>query len=212
MRWTLRGLYVITDRRRYKGPGLLWALEAALRGGADVVQLREKDRPQDEVVELARQAREITSRYGVPLIVNDSPEAALEAGADGVHLGRDDPSVKRARRLLGDDAVIGVSCYGDLERAERAVAEGADYVVFGTPYPTPTKPGRKPTPLAVLREAARRFEVPVFAIGGITATNVRPVLETGVDGVAVVSAVFDAADPERAARELKEMVSEYAAR
>ncbi|MER3446177.1 MAG: thiamine phosphate synthase [Candidatus Dadabacteria bacterium] len=199
----LKGLYAITDKKLIPRNRFIENVEKAVRGGAKIIQLREKDSPEEEVIRLGRGLLEITRRYGIPLIINDSPKLAKEIGADGVHLGRDDPGILESRRLLGGHAIIGVSCYGEIERGLWAEREGADYVVFGTPFFTPTKPDRKPTPFEVLREAKRRIaKIPVFAIGGITRENAPSVLETGVDGIAVITSIFGSSDPEKAARGL----------
>ena len=205
------GLYLITDQKLIPRERFAETVEAAVRGGASILQLREKDTPHDEVIGLGKKLLGITRRYGIPLIINDSPELAAEIGADGVHLGEGDAGISHARSVLGEDAIIGVSCYGKMERGLDALAEGADYVAFGTPYNTPTKPGRTPTPFEVLREAAAQIKgVPVYAIGGITAENAEDVLDTGVSGIAVITSVFGAADPEKAARELRQIAEKYA--
>lgn len=204
------GLYIITDQKLIPRERFAETVEAAVRGGAGILQLREKDTPRDEIVEIGKELLGITRRYGIPLIINDSPELALEIGADGVHLGEEDTGIAHARSVLGEGAIIGVSCYGRIERGIDALAGGADYVAFGTPYNTPTKPGRTPTPFEVLREAAVLIkDIPVFAIGGITAENAADVLETGVDGIAVITGVFGGADPEKAARELAGIANAY---
>lgn len=202
VRHLLKGLYVITDKKLIPRDRFIETVEKAIAGGARVVQLREKDTPQEEIIRLGKGLLEVTRRYRIPLIINDSPEIAKEIGADGVHLGKDDPPILRARMLLGKEAIIGVSCYGEIERGLEAEKEGADYVAFGTPFFTPTKPDRLPTPLEVLREAKRRIGIPIFAIGGINTENARSILETGVDGIAVITSVFGSADPERVARDL----------
>jgi thiamine-phosphate pyrophosphorylase len=171
MKRMLRGLYVITDKKLISRDSFAATVEKAVRGGASVVQLREKDTPGDEVVILGKALLKVTGKYGVPLIINDSIELAKEIGADGVHLGEDDPMVSRAREALGGDKIIGVSCYGKLERGINAERDGADYVAFGTPFFTPTKPERTLTSFDVLREAVLIKSIPVFAIGGITPEN-----------------------------------------
>lgn len=206
----LRGLYVITDKKLISRDDFLATVEMAVRGGANVVQLREKDTPRDEVVSLGKALLKVTKKYGVPLIINDSVELAKGIGADGVHLGEDDPKVSHARGALGGDKIIGVSCYGKLERGLDAERDGADYVAFGTPFFTPTKPERAPTSFDVLREAVTRIKsIPIFAIGGINPENADSVLETGVDGIAVITAVFGSEDPEKAARELASITANY---
>ncbi|MEW6145562.1 MAG: thiamine phosphate synthase [Thermodesulfobacteriota bacterium] len=210
MKHRLKGLYVITDKKLIPRDRFIETVEKALRGGANVVQLREKDTPADEVVELGKALLKLTRKYGVPLIINDSIEAAKEIGADGVHLGEEDAPVDRAREVLGEDKIIGVSCYGKIERGINAERSGADYVAFGTPFFTPTKPERTPTSFDVLRVAVSKIKsIPIFAIGGITSKNVDSVLETGVDGIAVITSVFGAEDPEKAARGLSSIAERY---
>jgi thiamine-phosphate pyrophosphorylase len=210
MKRMLKGLYVITDKKLIPRDRFAATVEEAIRGGASVVQLREKDTPEDEVIEIGKSLLKVTTNYGVPLIINDSAELARKIGADGVHLGEDDPMVAHARDVLGRDKIIGVSCYGKIERGINAERDGADYVAFGTPFFTPTKPERTPTSFDVLREAVSRIKsIPVFAIGGITPENAESVLETGVDGIAVITAVFGAEDPGKAARELASIAERY---
>jgi len=203
MKNNLTGLYVITDKKLIKRAGFIETVEKSIKGGARIVQLREKDTPQNEILNLGRELLKLTRRYDVPLIINDSPELAKEIGADGVHLGSDDTSIKNARAILGDEVIIGVSCYNQIERGLNAVQNGADYVAFGTPYYTPTKPEREPTSIEVLKEAVYVIsQIPIFAIGGITKENASEILGTGVDGIAVITSVFGSPDPELAAREL----------
>ena len=206
MKHELNGLYVITDKRLIQRKCFVETVEKALRGGAKIVQLREKNTPYEEVVQLGNNLLELTKDYGVPLIINDSPHIAKEVGADGVHLGGDDMSISEARRVLGESAMIGISCYGITGRGIMAEKQGADYVAFGTPFDTPTKPDRKPTPFTVLKEAKRLItEIPIFAIGGINVENAQLVLETGVDGISVITSVFGSNDPEKASRELMKL-------
>ncbi|OGE21689.1 MAG: thiamine-phosphate diphosphorylase [Candidatus Dadabacteria bacterium RBG_19FT_COMBO_40_33] len=201
--YILKGLYVITDKKLIPRDRFIETVEKAIQGGAKIIQLREKDTPEEEIIRLGKELLKITRRYGIPLIINDSPKLAMEIGADGVHLGKDDTEISEARKILGGEAIIGVSCYGDIERGLQAEKEGADYLAFGTPFFTPTKPDRKTTPFEILKEAKRRIKtIPIFAIGGITKGNAKSVLETGVDGIAVITAVFSSPNPEEAARNL----------
>jgi thiamine-phosphate pyrophosphorylase len=203
---TLRGLYAITDTHLIPRDRFVATVEAAVRGGATMVQLREKDTPRDDIVRLGRAVLEVTRRYGALLIVNDHPTIAKEIGADGVHVGREDPPVAETRALLGPGVIIGASCYGDVARAVAAEREGADYVAFGTPFPSPTKPGKRTDmTLGIFQEAKRQVQVPVFAIGGITLANARQIIDAGADGVAIVSGVFGAPDVEAAARALTQL-------
>jgi thiamine-phosphate pyrophosphorylase len=178
----LRGLYAITPEE----PALIDKVRAALDGGIALLQYRRKRRDLQEAREIAALAR----RYGVRLIVNDDVELALELGAQGVHLGRDDGDLGVARRRL-PGRILGASCYNDAELARRAIGAGADYVAFGSVFASPTKPAAVRAPLALFATA---LEVPLCAIGGITVHNAPQVLEAGADLLAVVSDLFDAPD------------------
>jgi len=203
MRNNLDGLYVITDKKLIERNKFIETVEKSIKGGARIVQLREKDTARDEILNLGHGLLKLTKKYKIPLIINDSVELAKEIGADGVHLGGGDTSIKRARAILGAQAIIGVSCYNQIERGLNAMQNGADYVAFGTPYYTPTKPQREPTAIETLREAVKLINnIPIFAIGGITKENASLILETGVDGIAVITSVFGSPDPQTAAREL----------
>lgn len=185
----LRGLYALTPHD-LTDPALIAAVAAALAGGAALVQYRAKGRADADT---AGTLNNLCRDHGVGLIVNDDPELAAEAGAAGVHLGRDDPDIARARALLGEAAIIGVSCYNDLSRAEAATTAGADYLAFGSLYPSPTKPDAVACPPQTLT-AAGDHGLPVVAIGGITVENAGAVIAAGADLVAVISDLFTAGD------------------
>lgn len=203
MKRRIGGLYVITDERLLQRERFVETVEKAIRGGARIVQLREKGSSPEEIARLALELHALTRRHNVPLIINDHIEIARDIGAEGVHLGLDDAPVTEARSVLGKGAIIGVSCYNSIERGVEAAAEGADYLAFGTPFFTPTKPKRQPTSLETLKEARRTLPgIPIFAIGGITPENAASVLETGVDGIAVITSVFSSSDPEMVSRQL----------
>ena len=207
MRKTISGLYAITPG--LADPELLAGkVEAALRGGARVVQYRNKAAGEplrhEQAVRIARLCRDA----GACFIVNDNIELARKVAADGVHLGKDDEGVGAARALLGPGKLIGVSCYNELWRARDAVAQGADYIAFGSFFPSPTKPGAVTAARDLLR-AAKEFSVPIVAIGGITPDNAAGLIEAGADAVAVLSAVFDAPDVERAARRIAALFAEH---
>ncbi len=203
-RSNLYGLYVITDQHLIPRDRFSEAVEAAVSSGATMVQLRQKNTPLEEVAQLGTELLKITRQYGALLIVNDYPTVARDIGANGVHVGRTDPPVAEARAILGPDAIIGASCYGEVSRAVAAERDGADYVAFGTPFPSPTKPradGKpKQTSLSIFQEAKQQVTVPIFAISGITIDNASQVLEAGADGLSLVSAVFRAPDIAGAAR------------
>jgi thiamine-phosphate pyrophosphorylase len=192
-------LYLICGTRP-GGRDLLEVLRAALAGGVDVVQLREKAIDDARVTELARAARELCAPAGVPLIVNDRPRVALAAGADGVHVGQEDMPVAAVRALLGPELLIGRSTHTP---AQIAAAGDVDYIGVGPVYATPTKPGRAAVGLELVEVAAARTRLPFFAIGGIGAGNVGAVVAAGARRVAVVRAIAEAADPEAAARALR---------
>ena len=197
----IAGLYAVTpddaDTER-----LVAKVEAALAGGAGAVQYRNKTADASlRATQAARLARVHAAR-GALFIVNDDPVLAAQVGADGVHVGEHDGQIIAAREAVGPDRIVGVSCYDDLALAERAVAAGADYIAFGSFFPSTTKPGARHASTALL-ERARMLGVPVVAIGGITAENARGLACMGADAVAVISAVFAPDDPfdiERAAR------------
>jgi thiamine-phosphate pyrophosphorylase len=187
---------------------LLTVAEAALAGGARLLQLREKSIDDAGICQRARLLRPLCDAHGALLIVNDRVEAALAAGADGVHLGRDDADPRLARQRLGHAAIIGVSCYADAGRAAAAVAAGADYVAFGAAFASPTKPQAPPVPLATIAEARAALPVAVAAIGGITVHNAPRLLAVGVDLLAVVSDLFSAPDITARARQYQSLFDE----
>ena len=210
MKASISGLYIITDKKLIDRENFLNKVESALKGGAKLVQLREKNTDKKEILLLGKKLLGITKKYYVPLIINDYPEIAHEIGADGVHLGQNDPDVKTARKILGNNKIIGVSCYNQIERGVNAVTEGADYIVFGTPYYTPTKPEREPTSLETLLEARDKFrDIPIFAIGGINESNAETIVNTGVDGIAVITGIFGSEDPEKSARSLSSLFTHH---
>ena len=195
----LRGLYVITDNALARGRPLPDLVAEALAGGARVVQYRDKTadhaRRRDEACALARLCRSA----GALLIVNDDVELALVAQADGVHVGRDDDAIATARARLGPDRVIGASCYDRFELAVAARQAGADYVAFGSFHPSPTKPAAVRAGLALLERGRRELDLPLVAIGGITPENGGALVAAGADMLAVIHAVFGAADVRAAA-------------
>jgi thiamine-phosphate pyrophosphorylase len=191
------GLYAITAEHHSSPEQLALAVQAALRGGAKVIQYRAKSSA--ERLEEARRMLAECRAFHIPLIINDDAELALRIGADGVHLGKDDGSVEQAREKLGAAAIIGVSCYDSVERAVEAERLGASYAAFGRFFPSASKPHAPCARLETLAEAKRRLSIPIVAIGGITPDNGQSLLEAGADMLAVIDAVFGAADPEGAA-------------
>lgn len=189
-------LYLVTDRQQTAGRSLLDVVRAALEGGVRAVQLREKDLEGRELYQLAAQLRELTARYQARLLINDRLDVALAVEADGVHLGQTSFPVAVARQLLGPGKLVGVSTHNP---AEIAAAVGADFLVFGPVYATPSKAKYgEPQGLTRLRQAVAQSPMPLLAIGGITVERVAEVLSTGACGIAVISALSAAPDPARA--------------
>jgi thiamine-phosphate pyrophosphorylase len=179
---------------------------AAIEGGVDVVQLRDKQAPDGEIVAAGRHLAALCQARGVPFVVNDRADLALECGADGVHVGQDDAAVEAVRELAGGRLVVGVSTHTP-EQVDAAEASGADYFAVGPVHETPTKPGRPAVGLELVRYAAERAAKPWFAIGGIDAGNATGVVAAGARRLAVVRAIRDAADPRAAAAELRAIVA-----
>lgn len=174
-------------------------VDAAIVGGASIVQLREKSTPLDERLAAARAVQAVCRSHGIPFLVNDDPEFARRVDADGVHVGREDPSPRIARALLGPKAIVGMTVYGKAGEEQAAEMAGADYLGIGPFSPSPTKPEEPELPLHVLDQVVHRSRLPVFAIGGITAENAGMLARHGVAGLAVVSAIMDAPNPGREA-------------
>ena len=185
-----QGLYAITDALLIADDSLLYAVEEALIGGAQLIQYRDKSADRTRQLAQAQALNALCQRYNVPLIINDDVELAAACAAAGVHLGRDDAELAVARSRLGKQALIGVSCYNRLELALAAELAGADYVAFGAIFPSPTKPGETRASVALLREARAALRIPIAAIGGITPDNAPLLLDVGADMLAVVSGVF----------------------
>jgi thiamine-phosphate pyrophosphorylase len=186
-------------------------IRGAVSGGVDVVQLRDKHLPDDELAAVANAARALCERLGTLLIVNDRPLVAREAGADGVHVGQEDMAVAKVRELVGADMLIGLSTHApaEIDAAEATGSDGepaVDYIGVGPVHATPTKPGRPAVGLELVRYAAAHARVPFFAIGGLDSGNVREAISAGASRVCVLRAIADGADPERAARGLREQL------
>ena len=193
----IRGLYAITPDLDDTAH-LCTLIEASLDGGAALVQYRNKNADAELRATQAAQLLALCRRHGVPLIINDHADLCLALGADGVHLGRDDGDIASVRAMLGDK-LLGVSCYASFEQAQSAQAQGADYVAFGSCFGSNTKPDAVRAPLTLFTRATRELTVPVVAIGGITADNARLALDAGADCIAVIDALFGAANVQQAA-------------
>ena len=195
-------LYAVTDRSWTGQQSLYEQIEEALKGGVTMVQLREKQLSEDELVAEAIQIKELCHRYEVPLIINDNVDAALKSGADGVHVGIEDAPVSEIRKRAGGDFIIGATAK-TTEQAKAAEAAGAEYLGVGAVFPSPTKKNAIRITPQDLREICGSVAIPAVAIGGITGDNVSEIKGGGMAGVAVVSAIFAAQDIQKAAAELK---------
>jgi len=186
----IKGLYAITPDMADLNT-LVHKTQLVIEGGAFMVQYRSKI--QDRAVKIQQCAAilRLCREYDVPCIVNDDVEMCRILEADGVHLGENDDNIAEVRRILGEDAIIGSSCYDQLDRAKQAQKEGASYVAFGAMFPTPTKPNAPRATLELLREAKSEIEIPIVAIGGITVNNAHDVIEAGVDAIAVITSLYE---------------------
>ncbi|MEM7304774.1 MAG: thiamine phosphate synthase [Pseudomonadota bacterium] len=191
----LTGLYVLTDSRIY--PHAQWSdrIKDCIEGGANVIQLREKHLSDAELLPFAMQLKELCQAHGVPLIINDRIELAKKICADGLHIGKKDISLSAARKYLGEDFYIGVSCYRNIYTALRAQQLGADYVAFGRLFSSQTKQDTSYCPLSIIQKAVNSLYIPVCGIGGITPKNVKQVTHSGACLIAVTDSVFNANDP-----------------
>ena len=201
-------LYLVTDRGISRGRTTIQIVEAALRGGVTCVQLREKTCSTREFITQALSIKDHLKRYNVPLIINDRVDIALAVNADGVHLGQSDMPIEKAKAILKDSMIIGISAES-LKNAVQAEKDGADYIGVGSIYATSTKTDTaSPLGLEGLREIRRSVKIPLVGIGGLNRENAGEVINNGADGVAVVSAIVAAHDPEKAAGELKKIIEQ----
>jgi thiamine-phosphate pyrophosphorylase len=200
----IKGLYAITPDSADLNT-LIQKTQWAIEGGAFMVQYRSKilnrDVKMQQCVAILRLCRE----YDVPCIVNDDVEMCRTLKADGVHLGEKDDNIAEVRRILGENAIIGSSCYNQIERAKSAQNEGASYVAFGAMFPTSTKPNAPRATLALLKEAKREIRIPIVAIGGITVNNAQEVIEAGVDAIAVINSLYESKTIKETAETLTKM-------
>lgn len=195
-------LYLITDRNFLNGRSLKKCVEDAIKGGVTLIQIREKDASTREFYEVAKEVKEITSKYNIPLIINDRIDIAIAIDAEGVHLGQSDMPLKLARKILGEDKIIGISA-NNLEEALEAQRDGADYIGLGPVFYTGTKKDiDEPIGVQGLREITKNIDIPSVAIGGINKENAKLVLESGVQGISLISAILGSENVEKASREL----------
>jgi len=195
----ITGLYAIADTQYLDDARLMPAVGEAIAGGARIIQYRDKKHNAEARLEQAKELAALCRQHGVLFLVNDDVELAKQVQAAGVHLGREDAALAQARAQFGPQAIIGVSCYNELERALAAQAQGADYVAFGRFFPSRTKPQAVPASLDLLREAKKKLCIPIVAIGGITPENGASLIAAGADALAVIEGVFGQADVHAAA-------------
>ena len=200
----LKGLYAITDQQLITEEDFRQSVEAALQGGTRVIQYRDKSDNQNKRHQQASLLRALCDQYHAICIINDDIELARAVNAHGVHLGKDDFSLRHARQVLGENAIIGVSCYNDLNRAIEAENYNADYVAFGAIFSSSTKPDAKVAGLDIIAQAKQQLSIPVCTIGGITQENIRQVIQQGADMAAVISGIFSADDIKQATTTLSE--------
>ena len=195
-------LYFITDSNGFSEEEFLERTEAALKGGVTLVQIREKDKSTREYIALAQKVHKLTKQYGVPLIIDDRIDVAMAIGAEGVHLGQSDMQIDTARRILGEDIIIGATAK-TVPQATEAYIQGADYLGVGAIYPTTTKVKTILTSVETLADICKAVPIPVNAIGGLNIQNIDVLKGIAISGVCVVSAIMKADDPAQAASELK---------
>ena len=200
-------LYLVTNSDKFENDDAFFdAVASALKGGVDILQLREKTMPANRIIELGKKIKLLCAEYGATFIVNDRVDIAYVLEADGVHLGQDDMDVESARKILGNNAIIGVSTHAP-EQAQKAVADGADYIGMGPVFTTPTKPGRKSVGLEYVEWVSNNVDIPAFAIGGIDPDNVNEVIAHGAKRIAVVRAIINAENPEYAAKQFYSIIN-----
>ena len=200
-------LYAVTDRSWLRGKTLAEQVEKALQGGVTMIQLREKELGEEDFYREALEIRDLCRRYGVPFLINDNVMLAKRVDADGVHVGQSDLEAGKVREILGPDKIIGVTAK-TVEQAKKAEAMGADYLGSGAIFGTTTKKDAKPMTMELLREITDSVDIPVVAIGGITAENIAGLAGSGVVGAAVVSGIFAAEDITAASMKLKKILQE----
>ena len=194
-------LYAVTDRAWLGEQSLAEQVEQTIQGGATFIQLREKNLPYEDFLKEAQQIKKITDAYNIPFVINDNVEVAIACAADGIHIGQDDMDLSTARNMIGDDKILGVSVQ-TVEQARLAEKGGADYVGVGAVFTTSTKLDATALPLRTLEAICKSISIPVVAIGGINEKNILQLSGSGIDGVAVVSAIFAKQDIKKASQEL----------
>ena len=190
MKQNLHGLYAITDENLMSVDDFKSMTDSALRAGVNIIQYRDKSADKSKRLHQANELRKLCSEYGAIFIVNDDIELAISTNADGIHIGKDDLSIKETRQLLGEDKIIGVSCYNKLSLAETAISEGADYIAFGSFFGSTIKPDAPKATPDLIRSIKKKYNTPVCCIGGITTENCNELLTERADMLAVISDIF----------------------
>lgn len=196
------GLYVLTDARLHDYASWPERVEQVILGGAKIIQLRDKSLSDDKLQPIALLIQEVCRFYNTPVFMNDRIHLARKLAFDGVHIGKHDTSMRAAREYLGNNVMIGISCYRSIHQALQASKAGADYVAFGRMFTSQTKPSSPRCSLGIIRQAKNICTAPVVAIGGIDANNVQHIIRSGADMAAVTHAVFNASDPQQAANKI----------
>ena len=196
------GLYAITDPECSPSYLVIKHVREALSGGARIIQYRDKTTPFAAQIDIAKQLKTLCQNHQAWLIINDSIDLAMACEADGVHLGKNDSNLIQAREALGNQAIIGLSCYNDLSLAQRMQDLGADYVAFGRFFPSKTKPHAPPADLTTLAQARAQLNIPVVAIGGVTALNAPQLIQSGAHSVAVIQGLFGQTNIRQAATDI----------
>ena len=204
---TLHGLYAITDTALLAN-NFAEAIEQALLGGTRIIQYRDKSTDTDRRLKEAQIIRQLCDEYGATFIINDDLKLAIESHADGVHLGKDDHDIKLARQQLGDNKIIGISCYNQLQLALEAEQADADYVAFGAFFNSSIKPDARTAPLSIIAEARAQIKIPLCCIGGITAENAGQLVAAGTDMIAVISEVFNPKNEDQSIRMASSQLSQ----
>jgi len=197
----LKGLYVIADAECIGSENIINKTEEVLAAGVKIIQYRDKVNSRSDRNTIGTELMKLTNKHACLLLVNDDAELAATINADGVHLGQNDISIPQARAILEKEKIIGASCYATLENAQHAVEAGANYIAFGSFYPSTTKPTAPRAEMKLLKRAKQDYSIPVCAIGGITPDNAATLIEAGADMVAVISSVFNASSPTHAVQE-----------
>ena len=201
----MKKLYLVTNSDKYNEEEFLERIEGALKGGVDILQFREKDKSDVEILKIGAKVKALCDAYGVPLLIDDKPHLAWALGV-GVHLGADDLPIDLGRKLLGKNALIGATAK-TVEAAQRAEKEGADYLGVGAIYETKTRVKTKRTSVETLKEIKKNVGIEVYAIGGLNYDNIDILKDSGIDGICVVSAIMDSPNVEEETRKLKEKIN-----